>query len=472
MLLERPGEIVTREELRERIWQADVFVDFDKSLSKATAKVREALGDSPENPRFIETLAKRGYRFLGNVELGHNRPADETPPAILRTDRSLDRRRFFGWTVALVLAIALTVGVALWVPFRGQHRQIPFPVQLPVPLTTFVGEEYAPSFSPDGNQVAFVWNSPNQDNFDIYLKQIGTENVVRLTHDPAPDLVPAWSPDGRFIAFLRVFPNGRAAVLTVPSIGGPPERKVAETSFVDDGQVGGGLKGLAWSRDGKWIVVKDRSPNEREDSLFLFSTDSEQKRRLTFAPHHCGDGAPAFSPDGKTLAFIRTSTFGVSEVHLVDLSEDLTAKGNPRQLTFAKQWINGLAWTNDGKEIVYSSGSNWQGGSVQMWRIAASGQSLPQLLPIAGEHGRRPAISRQGNRLAFNLAYAEDDNIWRLDTSVPDGKPERAMRLIASTRNDYVPQYSPMGSGSHSSRNPLEETRYGSPKAMVPGRSN
>src|SRR5436305_1049914 len=68
ILLERPGDVVSREQLRQRLWPADTFVDFDHSLNTAINKLREALGDSASNPRFIETLARRGYRFLASVE--------------------------------------------------------------------------------------------------------------------------------------------------------------------------------------------------------------------------------------------------------------------------------------------------------------------------------------------------------------------------------------------------------------------
>lgn len=68
-LLERPGELVTREELRNKLWPADTFVDFDHSLNADVKRLREALGDSAETPTFIETLARRGYRFIGNIEL-------------------------------------------------------------------------------------------------------------------------------------------------------------------------------------------------------------------------------------------------------------------------------------------------------------------------------------------------------------------------------------------------------------------
>src|ERR1700733_6935225 len=68
-LLEHPGEVVTREELQKKLWPADIFVDFDHGLNKAINKVREALGDSAESPRFVETVARRGYRFLSEAKV-------------------------------------------------------------------------------------------------------------------------------------------------------------------------------------------------------------------------------------------------------------------------------------------------------------------------------------------------------------------------------------------------------------------
>lgn len=78
-LMERPGELVTREELRQRLWPADTFVDFDHSLNTAINKLREALGDSAANPRFIETLAKRGYRFIAPVQVVTPEPIKVSP---------------------------------------------------------------------------------------------------------------------------------------------------------------------------------------------------------------------------------------------------------------------------------------------------------------------------------------------------------------------------------------------------------
>ena len=95
-----------------------------------------------------------------------------------------------------------------------------------VPLTTYQGREQEPTFSPDGNSVAFAWNGEAEDNWDIYVKLIGPGPPLRLTTDPAVDVSPAWSRDGRSIAFIRAL-GGRATVIVLPSLGGP-ERQVLE----------------------------------------------------------------------------------------------------------------------------------------------------------------------------------------------------------------------------------------------------
>src|SRR5437660_12704857 len=91
MLLERPGEVVTREDLHGRLWPADTFVDFDHGLTAAVKRLRDALGDSAENPRFVEPLARRGYRFVAPVatKLNGTTPAPQTviPPAPQKSRR-------------------------------------------------------------------------------------------------------------------------------------------------------------------------------------------------------------------------------------------------------------------------------------------------------------------------------------------------------------------------------------------------
>lgn len=135
-LLERPGELVTREELCSKLWPADTFVDFDHSLNAAIKRLREALGDSAETPIFVETVARRGHRFIGNVE-----PRAATPPLPLKP-----RPRF---STRNALAIGSVVcAFALLVAYYN-HSHTPKTDQLTVvPVVTETGEKYTPSLSP------------------------------------------------------------------------------------------------------------------------------------------------------------------------------------------------------------------------------------------------------------------------------------------------------------------------------------
>jgi DNA-binding winged helix-turn-helix (wHTH) protein len=112
MLLERPGQVTTREELRARLWPADTFVDFDHGLNAAIKRLRDALGDSAENPRFVETLARRGYRFIAPI----NAVAVHVP----FFEKTITERRFSGghWRVAVAVLLVLFGTGAGWVAAR------------------------------------------------------------------------------------------------------------------------------------------------------------------------------------------------------------------------------------------------------------------------------------------------------------------------------------------------------------------
>jgi len=132
------------------------------------------------------------------------------------------------------------------------------PPGAPVPLTAFPGIQTQPSLSPDGSQVAFTWNGPNEDNFDIYVKLVGPGEPVRLTTDPLRDYCPAWSPDGRQIAFVRFINGQRARLFVIPALGGGMERKLADLELPDilPDSV------LSWAPDSRHIVAGARFREE------------------------------------------------------------------------------------------------------------------------------------------------------------------------------------------------------------------
>jgi len=334
-----------------------------------------------------------------------------------------------------------------------------------VPFTSFAGHEGSPAFSPDGNQIAFDWDGGANDNIDIYVKLIDAGTPLRLTTDPGIDRNPTWSPDGRYIAFSR-FSESEKGIFIVPALGGT-ERKLYSPDWrlsgadADVDQMGSRLGSVVWSADGKFLAYMDRSSPQSPYSIWLLSVENLERRQLTWPPaQNLFDMVPAFSPDGQTLAFLRLSSARVSDIYLVPIGG-----GEPRRLTFDNTEIDGLAWTPDGREIVFPSD---RGGGYGLWRISVTG-GTPERLAVGGDNdfspplsqGNRLAVSRQGNRLAY-VQSAFDTNIWRIEIPELKGGNNPPTKLIASTNLDQGPQYSPDGR-----KIVFESTRSGSYEIWV-----
>jgi len=211
ILLERSGELITREELRQKVWPEDTFVDFDHALNTAITKIRAALGDEADNPRFVETLPRRGYRFIAPVHKGVIRPAPPVVPEV----RAAQRGKHGPWYLSLAVLILLIsgIGITRFSRRNGEEHLLPIEVGR---LANLPGVELNPSFSPDGNQVAFVLRGT--ENCGIYTTMVGGERSLRLTSDGDDDF-PKWSPDGKRVAFYRYTPP-QMAIYVVSALGG------------------------------------------------------------------------------------------------------------------------------------------------------------------------------------------------------------------------------------------------------------
>ena len=193
------------------------------------------------------------------------------------------------------------------------------------PLTAYPGSETGPSLSPDGSQVAFSWNGPQEDNHDVYVKLVGMGEPLRLTRAPERDESPAWSPDGQRIAFVRRIPERVFEVFVMPALGGA-ERRVA--SFVLDSSRRSTR--LSWSPDGKWVVIGGKPSASEPFGLWLVAIDGVETRRLTTppSPDWLADFGPVFSPDGRRIAFIRTKATN-NAIFILPVSPALAPAGDP-----------------------------------------------------------------------------------------------------------------------------------------------
>jgi len=259
---------------------------------------------------------------------------------------------------------------------------------------------------------------------------------------------PAWSPDGRFVAFLRSLSNDRSGVFLIPAPGGPA-RKVAEVWSPHEFE----SPYLAWHPNGKSLVVVDKDAPDQPFALFLLSIETGEKQRLTTPKPGTRDFGPTISPDGRAVVFSRNG----QDLFLLELTENLRPKAQPRQFAFGNGYAASPAWTPDGKAIVFCSGSPH---SPTLYKISVSRTGWhagkPERLAFAGDGARQPAISRQG-RLAY-VRFTIDANIWRMQLNGGLAPVAPPAKLIASTHLDHTPQYSPDGariafasnrSGSH-----------------------
>src|SRR5262249_187145 len=189
---------------------------------------------------------------------------------------------------------------------------------------------------------------------DICVRAVGTETDRVVMQTPESEVEPGWSPDGQQIAFVRV----NAGIFVVSHLGGP-ERKVSASGA----QVG-------WMADGKSVLILDHEA-EGGDGIYRIDLDTGKKRRLTFAPVGIGDRSFAVSPDGRTLAFVRVERPGVNDLHIVPISG-----GSARRLTDWNAIVWDVAWTHDGRELIYSTA----GG---LWRIPAQSARTEHGSPVA-----------------------------------------------------------------------------------------
>lgn len=280
MLLERPGQVVSREELQKRLWPADTFVDFDHSLNAAIRRLRDALGDSAENPVFVETVARRGYRFLAPLNGGN----ESTPSAVLPSGSHSRQSRI------LISAVILAAGVVIGLTIARSPRQPNASKSPRVAIRRLTANPeddpvLAGTISPDGKYLAFA------DKTGSYLREVdsGETHVLKLPSGFVA-LPVAWYPDGIHLLATRVEgPKAPPSLWQISIMGGLPRK------LIDDGR-----QPAVSRQDSQIAFVRGMDLNEE---IWVMDSDGEHPRRIAVGRRSMF-GTPAWSPDGRRIACI------------------------------------------------------------------------------------------------------------------------------------------------------------------------
>jgi Tol biopolymer transport system component/DNA-binding winged helix-turn-helix (wHTH) protein len=398
LLLERPGQIVIREELQARLWPADTFVDFDHGLNAAIKRLRDALGDSAENPRFVETLARRGYRFLA--------PVNRTPKDSLAAPQPLHltQQKNGGthqprspWRLPLVVATVVLAGIS-----AGWHIGHRSAASIRFTERSLTGNPendpvLSAAISPDGKYLAFA------DRAGFFLRVVGTgeTHAVALPDSLRPSHV-NWFPDGSHVLVTSAWsPSEKPSLWNASVFGGSP-LKLADNA--DHGAV---------SPDGSKIVFL-RGEYGREE-IWQMQSDGQQSRKILGQP---GDNfqSVVWSPDSRHIAFVRTVyVHGWEEPDAsLGICDPVVSKTN--YILSSSRLHGPLVWALDGR-LIYSLGEpppNQNDSNLWAIKVDAKGNQTwgqPDRLTNGPDAKMSASISADSRHLLF-LRRADAPEIY------------------------------------------------------------
>ena len=404
ILLEQPGAVVTREELQKRLWP-DTFVDVDHSLNTSINKIRDALGDSAESPRFVETLPRRGYRFIAPVE-GVASSTIAVEPIGSNVPKTLGARGRALRLLVLPGVCVLLVGAGISL-YKYRHVATAPVVHALTRITFDDGLQNEATWSPDGRFIAY--SSDRGGKFDIWVQQVSGGDPVQITKGPGQNWQPDWSPDGKNIVYRSE--DGYGGLFVVPAFGGDGrERRIASFGYHP-----------RWSPDSSQILFQTQFlPLDFADKFYVVRLDGTPPREVLagfIAEHKRYPISAVWHPDGKRIT---ASIFGSNRPGSVMFwtvpIRGGTAIKTEIDPTIEKQFASAAAegvaegilpgisfsWSPSGNAIYFEGRS---GRTVNIWKMTIDPGSLGATALERLSTGPGPdaevAISHDGKRLAF-----------------------------------------------------------------------
>lgn len=462
VLVENAGRVVARDALLADVWP-DTMPTNDV-VTQAITQLRKAFGEGRDKPRYIETIAKGGYRLLAEVEwlsaedavgapglavppaasddasgisaFRPPAPAQAGSPGVPRQPATLPAARNgrrWGWGLALGALMLVLIAGGAWLgtqrtaqrAARIDNSRPLLPESRPYRLlTSEPGFELSPSLSPDGSQVAYLASDSEEIvGTAIMVQTTEPAQPRRLTYPPAGtwDSNPEWSPSGREIAFLRRFPGADCRIMAVAASGGEP-RVLADCDPNN-------RPSFDWTPDGNGLIFSS-ALGGGEHGLRLLDLATGQWRALEYgASAENVDTAPRYSPDGTWIAFVRNTPLG-------DLWRIPAAGGRPERLTHQRAEFRGWDWAPDSRSIVFGRRVD---AHTRLYRLDLEDRSLRDL---GIEDAQAPAVAAKTGQIAF-VQRKPQFGIYRVSSEGATVLPSE--HLFASTGRDTLPSIAPDG---------------------------
>jgi Tol biopolymer transport system component/DNA-binding winged helix-turn-helix (wHTH) protein len=435
LLIYKAPEVVSREEIQRDVWGDDVNIDIEQSLNYCIRQIRLVLGDAADDPQFVETVPRQGYRFTAAL-IRHDAGV-ELPPAaqaeVAAPPAWFTRRHFRIGTLAIGVVALLAVAM-VFLRKRNGPSAIAFLANSQ--LSTGDGLDVNACFSPDGHLVAYA--SDRTGSFEIFVRTLESGSEIRITGNGGENMFPSFSPDGQSIAFSSA---KRPGIYVVPVLGGAIQR---HTEF--------GAQPV-WSPDGKWIAFVSLQRTALSTSDYYWPSDSSiwivplkggLPRQITSRTHPMGSGQafPSWSADGGEIRFVNYLA-GAPSLWTYRLSNGALRKRfeRPRSTT-----LGSATFSHDNRLLFYVDSS--VNGVTGVWALrlnaatlAPEGEPEPVYRPSVGVP-RDLALSPDGKKLLYS-AVLSNSRLMVLPTKggMAAGEPKSITREVAFRYGD--PAWSP-----------------------------
>jgi DNA-binding winged helix-turn-helix (wHTH) protein/Tol biopolymer transport system component len=427
-LLERPGEMVTREELIKRLWPAGTFVDFNLGLNKAVNRLREALEDTADQPQFIETFPKRGYRFVAPVTRNGAglAPASATSSAHTSNDASKfgpgnggppvasfpadglpvasptaevrGEKNYWRWAALAVLAVSLAWGGGYAMRSKKGRNRRPDLEKFQVTKLTDSGKVELAAISGDGR---YVWYSQRDRGLSgLWLHQVATHSDVQILPADAIGFEGlTFSPDGNHIYFVRADKNdpGFKYLYVMPVLGGPSRLLIKDIDSP-----------VSFSPDGQRFVYTRGIPPRNSTDVRIANSDGSGDRLLARIENTFPGFQPGatWSPDGQTVT---VSVYLYVGRHSYILDAVSVADGSVRELYSSSGAIGRALWLPEGDALLLVM--NDQNERGQLWTVSYPNAEVRRITNDLTDYDTRADLTRDGKTLVA-IASHPTSNVW------------------------------------------------------------
>lgn len=401
LLTSQAGQLVERQDIIEALWSGKVV--NDDALARCIAELRSLLGDKSQSPIYIETIPRRGYRFIAEVKPLTTKPKNKT-------------LAFFAVS-ALVLVL-----LAYWGIQRHAENDIidwREVIAQGVRVTAEAQMEIQPELSSNGRSLTYSI----KENNTFVIKVVDLTGKQKF-HISAPDaylLSPVLSPkEDRLLAIEYASDGCKVVLFDLPELS---KQALTDCALPNRSGV------LEWTKQGDGFVFVKSNNNKLSTSIWLYDLSTQSEKPMTDKPEpDLFDTRPRISPDGKFLSFHR-GTGSIQNIYVQDINNPSSLK----QVTFGKNRKLSHQWTVDSRSLLFDSNIR---GDKNLWLVNLSTEKMENL---GGKDGQYPMLSQDGKVFAYQEARYQA-NLWLHDLNTAT-----KTRIIASPKYDNHPAYAPDG---------------------------